>query len=97
MPSIRNFMIRSDRRESHNKFLDSYFLNIVNCWNHTQEKSNRQISIQDAYLYHDKTLQSPKSIFALSDSNMIRTHNHLVHKWTLNNLAKLAFMIELCC
>ena len=25
----------------------------------------------------------------LCDSNEIRTHNHLVHKWTLNHLAKL--------
>ena len=29
-------------------------------------------------------------IWSLSDSNVIRTHNHLVRKWTLNYLAKLA-------
>ena len=62
-----------------------------------KKKKKSQIFIQDAYLYHDKTLESPKSNFALSDSNRIQTHNYLVHKWTLNNLAKLAFVIELCC
>ena len=31
------------------------------------------------------------------DCNWIWTHNHLVHKQTLNHLAKLATMIELCC
>ena len=29
-------------------------------------------------------------IWSLSDSNGIETHNHLVHKWTLNHLAKQA-------
>ena len=28
-------------------------------------------------------------IWSLSDSNGIRTHNHLVRKWTLKNLAEL--------
>ena len=28
-------------------------------------------------------------ILSLSDSNWTRTHNHLVHKWTLNHLIKL--------
>ena len=31
------------------------------------------------------------SIWSLSDSNTIWTHNHLVRKWTLNHLAKLAY------
>ena len=30
-------------------------------------------------------------IWSLSDNNVIRTHNHLVHKQTLNHLAKLAW------
>ena len=34
--------------------------------------------------------QSRRYIWILSDSNMIRTHNHLVRKRTLNHLAKLA-------
>ena len=34
---------------------------------------------------------SRRHIWILSDSNKIRTHNHLVHKWTLNHLAKMAF------
>ena len=41
-------------------------------------------------------------IWSLSDCNWTRTHNHLVHKQTLNHLAKLAIflvneIIELCC
>ena len=32
---------------------------------------------------------SPKKV-GLSDSNRIRTHNHLIRKRTLNHLAKLA-------
>ena len=31
-----------------------------------------------------------RKIWSLSDWNWTRTHNHLVHKWTLNHLAKLA-------
>ena len=34
--------------------------------------------------------QNRRDIWRLSDSNVIRTHNHLVCKRTLNNLAKLA-------
>ena len=34
--------------------------------------------------------RSRHHIWSLSDSNMIRTHNHLVRKRTLNHLAKLA-------
>ena len=34
--------------------------------------------------------QSRRYIWILSDSNVIRTHNHLVRKRTLNHLAKLA-------
>ena len=32
-----------------------------------------------------------RDIWSLSDSNRIRTHNHLVCKPTLNHLAKLVF------
>ena len=31
-----------------------------------------------------------REIWGLSDCNWARTHNHLVRKWTLNHLAKLA-------
>ena len=34
--------------------------------------------------------QSRCKIWSLSDCNWTRTHNHLVHKWTLSHLAKLA-------
>ena len=34
--------------------------------------------------------RSRREIWSLSDSNWTRTHNHLVHKRTLNHLAKLA-------
>ena len=34
--------------------------------------------------------QSRHHIWSLSDSNVIWTHNHLICKWTLNHLAKLA-------
>ena len=36
-------------------------------------------------------VQNSRDIWSLTDSNGIQTHNHLVHKWTLNRLAKLAF------
>ena len=38
-----------------------------------------------------------RDIWSLSDSNGIQIHKHLVHKRTLNHLAKLAKNIELCC
>ena len=31
-----------------------------------------------------------RDIWSLSDSNRIRTQNHLIHKWTLHHLAKMA-------
>ena len=34
--------------------------------------------------------QSRREIWSLGDCNWTRAHNHLVHKWTLNHLAKLA-------
>ena len=36
--------------------------------------------------------RSRREIWSLSDSNWTRTHNHLVHKRTLNHLAKLAVL-----
>ena len=33
-------------------------------------------------------------IWSLSDSSRIRTHNHLVCKWTLDHLAKLASLVK---
>ena len=36
--------------------------------------------------------QSRREIWSLSDCNWTRTHNHLVHKRTLNDLAKLAVL-----
>ena len=38
--------------------------------------------------------QRRRHIWSLSDSNEIRTHNHLVHKQTLNHLAKLASLAK---
>ena len=35
-------------------------------------------------------VRSRRKIWSLGDSNWTRTHNHLVHKKTLNHLAKLA-------
>ena len=35
-------------------------------------------------------------IWSLSDSNGIRTHNHLVCNWTLNHLAELAKWLSVC-
>ena len=34
-------------------------------------------------------------IWSLNDCNGTRTHNHLVHKWKLNHLAKLTFSVHL--
>ena len=49
--------------------------------------------------YQDKCIENilgdkpflPKSVFPLSNYNWTRTDNHLVHKRTLNHLAKLFF------
>ena len=37
---------------------------------------------------------SRRHIWSLSDSNGVRTHNHLVRKPTLNHLAKLAMSFQ---
>ena len=36
-----------------------------------------------------------RTLISISDCNWTGTHNHLVHKRTLNHLAKLAFIYEL--
>ena len=38
--------------------------------------------------------RSRRHIWSLSDSNVIRTYNHLVRKRTLNHLAKLTKLVE---
>ena len=38
--------------------------------------------------------QRTRHIWSLSDSNEIRTHNHLVHKQTLNHLAELTSLTK---
>ena len=38
--------------------------------------------------------QIRRHIWCLSDNNRIRTHNHLVHKQTLNHLAKLTSLAK---
>ena len=38
------------------------------------------------FLYHSPLAQSFDTVLILSDSNRIRTHNHLVCKRTLNHL-----------
>ena len=41
--------------------------------------------------------RSRREIWRWSDCNWIRTHNHLVHKRTLNHFSQAGQMIELCC
>ena len=41
--------------------------------------------------------QNRHNISSLSDSNAIRTHNHLVYGWTLKHLAKLALFYFFVC
>ena len=37
--------------------------------------------------------RSRRKISSLSDCRWTRTYNHLVHKWTLNHLAKLFYLV----
>ena len=50
--------------------------------------------LQTLIFWHFSQLQDPSHIFSTntkqSDSNGIRTHNHLVREWTLNHLASSA-------
>ena len=61
----------------------------------------RQINFFLFLIPHDKMyiakllVRSRHHIWILSDSNVIRTHNHLVRKRTLNHLAKLAKWLSL--
>ena len=45
-----------------------------------------------AHVFRDPFLKT----CSLSDCNWTRTHNHLVHKQTLNHLAKLAYLGKFC-
>ena len=38
--------------------------------------------------------RNSRDVRSLSDSNGIRTHNHLNRKWALNYLPKLAYIVE---
>ena len=42
----------------------------------------------------ERLARNKDDICSLSDSNGIRTHNHLVHKRTLNYLGKLAVWLN---
>ena len=87
-------MIRSNSWESYNKFWKVIF----STYGITETMRKKKTILKYLSKMHDIfTLQSGKSNFALSDSNMIQTHNHLVIQQTLSNLAKLALMNELCC
>ena len=69
-------------------------------WLRTQKKTVFYYHV--TYAFHSESIlysclnvnellaRNRHDIWSLIDSNRIRTHNHLVRKWTLNHLAKLA-------
>ena len=48
----------------------------------------------DSFAICFSILNTDLGVVDVSESNAIRTHNHVVRKWTLNHLAKLAILIN---
>ena len=64
-----------------------YFLTV--CYYHVTYASQIESAPYSCLNVKEPLARNRRDILCLSDSNGIRTHNHLVCKRTLNNLAKL--------
>ena len=58
---------------------------------HVTYELQSELTLYSLPEYQETPCSKQAHIWSLSDSNMIRTHNHLVRKRTLNYFAKLAF------
>ena len=65
-------------------------LNFIVCSYHVTYAFQSESKLYSYLNVKELLAPSRSKIWSLSDCNWTRTHNHLVHKWTLNHLAKLA-------
>ena len=64
--------------------------NLIACYYHVMYAFQSEFTIYYCLNAKEFLARNKRDIWSLSGSNGIRTHNHLVRKWTLNHLAKLA-------
>ena len=79
-----------------------YLMNRCNSWKHMQHwlyvliMSCMHFRVNPhsivAWMSRNSLLKTGVKSEVLSDCNRTQTHNHLLHKWTLDHLAKLAFI-----
>ena len=62
---------------------------ITACYYHVTYAFQSESTVYSCLNIKELLAQNRRGISSLSDSNRIRTHNHLVHNETLNQLAKL--------
>ena len=68
-------------------------LQLTVCSYHVKYTFQSESTLYSCLNVKDLLARSRREIWSSSDCNWTRTHNHLVHKGTLNNLAKLAAII----
>ena len=75
------------------KFNFSFALAKIVCSCHIMYAFQIYSTLSSCLIVKESLPQSRRKIWSLSDCNWTRTHNHLVHKRTLNHLAKLARLV----
>ena len=66
------------------------------CSYHVTYPLQSESTVYNCLTVKELLAQIRREIWSLSDCNWTRTHNHLVHKRTLNHLAKLAKWLSVC-
>ena len=82
------------RNRSSRKFLNlelfcNYFA-LSACYHHVTCEFHNESTLYSLSECQETRCSNQVPYLEFIDSNTIRTHNHLVHKWTINHLAELA-------
>ena len=83
MPVIRHFLKKSYS-------LENLPINLTVCSYHVTYMFQSEFTLYSCLNVKELLAQSRRKIWRLSDCNWTRNQNHLVHKRTINHLAKLA-------
>ena len=73
-----------------------YLVLLTVCSYHVTYAFQTESTLHSCLNVKELLARSRREIWSLIDCNWTRNHNHLVHKRTLNNLAKLARWVSVC-
>ena len=65
-------------------------VHLIVCSYHVMCTFQSESTLYSCLTVKKRLAQNRRNIWRLNDTNGIRTHNHLVHEWTLKHLPKLA-------